>query len=88
MTSFKSIFNQIEKMVRQSAHYVPRNYKTVGGMWTVDTYKKGNVTLQIMDEGWTIKIFTKDICAIDSGNTFKVERGSLEDFENVLKSIN
>ncbi|QJT70447.1 hypothetical protein [Microcystis phage MaeS] len=87
MDKIQAIFNQINNIVRQTIHYVPRNYKTVGGMWTVDTYKKGDVTLQVMDEGWTIRIFTKHISAMDRAGHFEVERGTVEDFENVLKEI-
>jgi hypothetical protein len=83
----KTMFQQIEKIIRKDSNYVPRNYKTVGGMWTVDTYKKGDITLQIMDEGWTSKIFSDKISAIDSGGHFKIEKGTLEDFDSVYKSI-
>lgn len=87
MTEESAVFNQVEKIVRQEENYVPRTYKTVGGMWTVDTYKKGNVTLQLMDDGWTTRIFSNDFSAIDSGGNFKIEKGSLEDLKAILESL-
>jgi len=39
--------------VRKDTNYVPREHKTIGGMWTVDTWKLDCVTLQLMDEGYT-----------------------------------
>ena len=81
------IFDKVARVVRQQENYVPRQYKTVGGMWTVDTYKKGNVTLQVMDEGWTTRIFNEQFSATDSGGHFKIEKGSLDDLKSLLLSI-
>lgn len=41
------------RAVKQKQYYVPRDYQTIGGMWTVDTWKRGSVTVQLMDEGYT-----------------------------------
>jgi hypothetical protein len=87
MEKIKAIFNQIEDIVRQTIHYEPRNYQTVGGMWTVDTYKKGDITLQVMDEGFTVRVITDKVSAMNRGGYFEVSKGTVEDFEEVLKSI-
>lgn len=87
MDKEKTVFNQIENIIRREENYIPRTYKTVGGMWTVDTYKKDDVTLQLMDEGWTTRIFNEHVTAIDSGGHFKIEKGSLNDLEELLKGI-
>lgn len=84
----KAIFQHVENIVRQTIYYVPRNYKTVGGMWTVDTYKKGSITLQVMDEGWTVRIFTDKVKATDYGGNFKIEQGTLDDFLELLEMVN
>lgn len=49
---------RIKNIVKQRENIVPRNYQTIGGMWTVDTYKLGDVTVQIMDEGYSARLFT------------------------------
>lgn len=87
MEKEKELFKKIEKIVRTEKNYVPRNYQTVGGMWTIDTYKKGEVTLQVMDEGWTTRIASKDIEMIHSGGHWTLERGTVEDFERIIESI-
>lgn len=84
----KRLFDIITNTVRQTIYYVPRNYETIGGRWTVDTYKAGNVKVQIMDEGWTIKLTSPGIEAIDSGGNFKVEKGTVEDFRKLARSLN
>lgn len=45
--------NELVQLVKQDKFYVPRDYQTIGGAWTVDTWKRGVVTLQVMDEGYT-----------------------------------
>jgi hypothetical protein len=87
MDEIKMVFHQIEKTVRQKENYIPRNYKTVGGMWTVDTYKKGDVTLQVMDEGWTTRIFSPTISATDSGGNLEIKKGTINDFYEVLETL-
>lgn len=87
MSREKAIFDHVTNVIRQTVYYVPRNYKTVGGMWTVDTYKKGDMTVQIMDEGWTIKLITPNVIAVESGSNFEIEKGTISDFEKVLESV-
>ena len=51
-----NIAKQLISEVKQQAFYVPRNYQTMGGMWTVDTYVRGLLRVQVMDEGYTTKL--------------------------------
>lgn len=44
---------ELIRAVKQKQNYVTRDYKSVGGMWTVDTWKQGSVTVKVMDEGYT-----------------------------------
>lgn len=51
-----SIFFELKNQLKEQNNYIPRNYKTIGGMWTVETWQKDNLRLQIMDEGYTTVI--------------------------------
>ena len=44
------------QLVKQNRYHVPRDYDTVGGMWTVDTYKRRGVTVKEMDEGFSTSV--------------------------------
>ena len=91
MDEVRKLFNQIEYIVRKSENYVPRNYQTVGGMWTVDTYKKGDVTFQLMDEGYTSVIRTEDVIVTDGRKDGKqviwFDRGGLQDLHIVFERL-
>jgi hypothetical protein len=63
MTELKA-FNTIWGKVKVNENYVPRNHQTIGGMWTVDTYRLGDITAQQMDEGYTDKIISEKVVAI------------------------
>lgn len=62
----KTVFRSIVDSVKQDQFYVPREYKTIGGMWTVDTWKRGDVTVQVMDEGYTTRIIAPGLQVTDS----------------------
>lgn len=53
-------FRKIINVIRRSENYQERDCKTIGGMWIVDTYIKNDITYQLMDEGYTDRIFVKD----------------------------
>ena len=50
-------FNKIYYDVAKPGNEVLRDYETIGGRWTVDTWKKGDWTAQLMDEGYTAVLF-------------------------------
>ncbi len=56
----REAFTAIWSQVCAGENYVPRDYQTIGGMWTVDTWKAiidgVEVTAQQMDEGWTMRL--------------------------------
>ena len=60
----KEAFNIIYSKVKNPANYIPREYKTVGGMWTVDTYQLGSIKAHSMDEGYTDKILTDHVIVL------------------------
>ena len=79
MNTFDTIFHSIA----QKENYVPRNYKTIGGMWTVDTWEKDGVKVQLMDEGYTRKIYSDCVeVTFNEFNGMVFYKGSLEDLEN------
>ena len=64
-----SALHKLVKAVKQPEYYVPRDYKTIGGMWTVDTWQRGAVQVRLMDEGWTTAVDGPGLSAVDSGST-------------------
>jgi hypothetical protein len=52
----KMAFERIVQAVRDKDYYVPRDFRTIGGMWTVDTWRRDGITVQLMDEGYTTRI--------------------------------
>lgn len=60
-------FERIVQAVRNKDHYVPREFTTMGGMWTVDTWRKDGITVQLMDEGWTTRIVASGLDVSQSG---------------------
>ena len=50
----KKIFDQIVSEIKVNENFVPRDYKTIGGMWTVETWAKEDLKVQVMDEGYTL----------------------------------
>lgn len=65
----KELYFDIKRIIQVKKNYIERQTPTIGGMWTVDTYKMLDAVLQIMDEGYTSKIFTTHlelICHYDN----------------------
>jgi hypothetical protein len=52
----KLAFERIVQAVKDKEYYVPREFQTIGGMWTVDTWRRAGITVQLMDEGYTTRI--------------------------------
>jgi hypothetical protein len=85
-----SVVTDIIKIVKQKQCYIPREYKTVGGIWTVDTYKLGEVTVQVMDEGYTTVIQAPSLKIVSGYNGQEYVRYELGDeliAETVLQSL-
>lgn len=49
-------FNKIKEKVKTKENEVIKNFKTIGGFWNVDTWKKGEISYQLMDEGYTERV--------------------------------
>lgn len=50
----KETFDRLVSEIKINENFVPRNYKTIGGMWTVETWAKEDFKVQMMDEGYTL----------------------------------
>jgi hypothetical protein len=74
-------FSDLRALVKQPTNYVPRDYQTIGGMWTVEKYQLGDVVLAIMDEGYTTQISIGNVIAIsDYSGHIRVISGTLDEF--------
>jgi hypothetical protein len=76
--------------VKLPEYYVPRDYKTMGGMWTVDTWKRGDITVRLMDEGYTTAVDApglKVVTGYNGKNYTTYHEGSEETVAKLLASI-
>lgn len=74
-----SVAKEIICAVKQPEFYVPRDYQTIGGMWTVDTWQKGNIRVQLMDEGYTTVVDAPGLVITTGYNGQEYERYDLGD---------
>ena len=85
-----SFINELINELKKTENYVPRDYKTIGGMWTTDTWQKNGVKLQVMDEGYTKVIQSeglKVVIGYNGKDCIRYELGNEDVVENVLKKI-
>lgn len=61
-------FHEIKSILKKDENYNNRNYKTIGGRWTVDSWNVRGIKLQQMDEGYTSKILYKNAEVIQGYN--------------------
>ena len=80
-------------LVKKTEYYVPRNYQTIGGMWTTDTYERDCVRVQVMDEGYSTLVLAENLLVFilwDAKNNedyIRFEIGNVEVVENLLKAL-
>ena len=85
MNTFDTIFSS----VAQKENYVPRNYKTIGGMWTLDTWEKNGIKVQLMYEGYTRKIISDCVeVTFNEFNGMVFYKGNEQDLEKISSSQN
>lgn len=46
-------FQYVWSKLRQDANFKPRDYQTIGGGWTTDTWEEQGVRALLQDEGYT-----------------------------------
>lgn len=86
--TLEDTFQRIVSVVKQPKFYVPREYKTIGGMWTVDTWVRDEVTVQVMDEGYTTRIIAPGIQVTNSyPSPISFQRGDKEMLYKLLKDM-
>lgn len=85
------LFNDTVNVLRDRKYYVPRDYQTIGGMWTTDTYKHNGVTLQVMSEGYELRILSEGLDIIKTTTNFSEEltfkKGSKSNLEEVFDLV-
>lgn len=92
MTEQALIYSKLKSIIRTEQNYIPRNYQTIGGMWTVDTYEYKGVKFQLMDEGYSSRIFSPEVEVLehwqhDKGTVFEFKRGTDKDLSELLKRL-
>ncbi len=69
----RSCFDRIWHNVVHPQNYVQREHPTIGGMWTVDRYRQGEVECMVMDEGWSQMIRAPGLRVSMSGSSHEPE---------------
>jgi len=71
-------FIEIFLNIRYDENYVPGNFHSIGGKWTIDTWQKNGITIQLEDE--TNAILTDNLqVRLNSDNSLRFSKGSVED---------
>ncbi len=86
----KEVYDLISQ-VKKEDFYVPRGYKTIGGMWTVDTWMRDGVVVQVMDEGYTTLIKANGLAVISGYNGkdyVEYKQGNEEILKEILSKFN
>jgi hypothetical protein len=77
-------------LIKKPEFYVPR-YQPIGGFWAVDTWKRGGVTYQLMDEGYTNVISTDGLKVIEGyyngENYIRYEKGNEQMVNALIKKF-
>lgn len=77
-------------LINKPEFYVSRNYQTIGGMWTVDTWKRDGVTYELMDEGYTNVISADGLRVIEGyngENYVRYEKGNGQIVKDLIKKF-
>lgn len=82
----KEKWNAIVKLLKKPENYIPRNYQTIGGMWTVDTYALNGYKFRLEDEGYTQVLLNDSgsfMAILNFKNEISILRGTEQDFETM-----
>jgi hypothetical protein len=85
-------FDNLIGLIKQDEFYVPREYQTIGGMWTIDTWERDGVRYQLMDEGYT-QVITADNLKVVEGYIdgeihIKYEKGNEQMIKELIIKFN
>lgn len=82
-------FTRVKSIIKKEENYVERKSETIGGMWTVESWKKDGIIFSIMDEGYTERIYIKDTLEVikryDNRLVFKL--GTYEDLVELVERL-
>jgi hypothetical protein len=83
-----SLIKELIFILRADENYTHRGYDTIGGMWTIDTWKKNGVSFQLMDEGATSRVFSLDFdVVLNYYDVPTFHRGCIADVIRAQKSL-
>lgn len=82
-------FMKIIEIIKQPKHYVPKDYVSMGGMWASDVWVYRDVIVNLMDEGYTLRIFAKGIVEVyrDHKNELLFYTGNEESLKIILNRL-
>jgi hypothetical protein len=89
-TEQKNNFNEVLAAIKKPEYFIPRNYQSIGGMWTVDTWQMGDVSIQLMDEGYTTVLQTtglRVVSGFNGENYLHIEKGTPEALADLAKQF-
>lgn len=82
-------FTRVKSIIKKEENYVERKSETIGGMWSVESWKKDDIIFSIMDEGYTERIYIKDTLEVikryDNRLVFKL--GTYEDLVELVERL-
>lgn len=82
-------FNRVWEIIRKDENFIPRNYQTIGGMWTTDTWKKHGIRALLQDEGYTRALVTETVTAYQTGDhPMMFLRGSKDELREEIEQFN
>lgn len=88
----EELFQTVADYVYKPESFIPKDYYTVGGMWSVDRYARDGINYRIFDEGYGSEIFTEDlrVRCICSGTTpeFTIVFGEIGMLKAMADKIN
>ena len=87
MKELEKLFYKLKEIIRKEENHIKQN-SSLGGIWYVDTYELNNVKYQLMDEGYSEKIFNESFeITCNYENKIKLEKGTLEDANKIYQSL-
>lgn len=82
-------FTRVKSIIKKEENYVERKSETIGGMWTVESWKKDDIIFSRMDEGYSERIYIKDKLEVikrhDNRLIFKL--GTYEDLVELVERL-
>jgi hypothetical protein len=78
-------------LIKKPEFYVPREYQSIGGFWTVDTWERDGVIYLLMDEGYTNVISADGLKVIEGyfngENYIRYEKGNEQMVKDLIKKF-